>query len=111
MEDILNYYGGEWIRDFFEKYENGEYIKLLKIGRPYIIKFDFKYDELTEKTKKDIKSLFCKNIVKDYEEFSEEKWNRYYELELRIRKRIPADRIRTYYTLDKNTLEWIEKEI
>ena len=93
MNDILSYYGGEDIGYYLMKNNDDMKEKLSKIGTPIIIEFYFKYDDLSEGSKIEIKSLVDSN-------------NKYTEglletIELRI-ENIITDKIQGYYILDKN---------
>ncbi len=103
MKDILRYYGGEKIGDYFK--ENTRILsKLLKMGTPIIVKFNFKYDSLSKESKKNIKNVL-EGIEKSSENKIQEKKSILDRVELRIENIINTEAIQGYYILDKDNLE------
>lgn len=112
VEGLLDYCGGEALAGYFnrkkteiDKKNNIDYDKILNmlsdIGKPYIIVFDFYYDELEDEFKTKLNNALME-IKTQNKKIIESIKNTLRVLELRIEKSIPANRIRGYYPYDKN---------
>lgn len=115
VESLLHYCGGEALAGYFnrkkteiDRKNNIDYDKILNmlsnIGKPYIIAFDFYYDELEDETKTDLNNALIE-VETQNKEIIEGRKDTLRVLELRIEKSIPANRIRGYYPFDKNNIE------
>lgn len=102
-EDILKHYGGEAIEDYFGNNNTKIYHKLSQIGIPVIIKFNFKYNELSDSTKRNLENSLY-NVEQRNEKQLIEKNKILEKLELRIENCISIDRIQGYYILDEEDL-------
>ncbi len=102
MQEILDYYGGETIGKYFKDiFDDNMREKLLKMGKPIIVKFYFKYDQLCDRSRvfvEDFLKKLEKNDMKNIEKLKEN-----IENELRIQGGIPANKIQGYYYIIKDS--------
>lgn len=115
VESLLHYCGGEALAGYFnrkkteiDRKNNIDYDQILNmlsgIGKPYIIVFDFYYDELEDESKTELNNALIE-VETQNKEITESRKNTLRVLELRIEKSISADRIRGYYPFDKNNIK------